>query len=232
VTKRRIAGLIVGVAGLVCAMACARSEAPVQRPEGFVEVLDTIERSCADTTNTYECAKAVEQYRLGKGVRGVTRVGKRLSIAVRNGLIIDLTDTPDPGADDYVGYTYTEYLACFGYHLIHRQLQDGEAYLLVQAETGARIDVLGVPILADDCGRMAIASGLPHANSVLQIWRWNEGGRATLEWGYQPDSPWTPGTVVWKNTTQLSLPYVTEDDPGTRRTFTARLYSDGWRVEP
>ena len=229
--KRGMAGLIIGLAGVMCASACSRQEPPPQRPEGFVDVLDTIERSCADTANTYECAKAVEQYGMGKGIRGVTRVGKRLSIALGNGTVVDLTDTPDPSAEDYVAYTYTEYLACFGHHLIHRQLQDHESYLMVQADTGARVDLSGVPILSDDCGRLAVVSGLPDAGSLLQIWRWNENNRASLEWGYQPDSPWTPGTIVWKNTTQLSVPYTTEDDPGTRRTLVARLYTDGWRVE-
>ena len=112
-------------------------------------------------------------------------------------LIVDLTDTPDPGADDYVGYTYTEYLACFGYHLIHRQLQDGESYLLVQAETGARIDLLGVPVLAHDCGRLAVVSGLP--STRIPCCRSGGGTKAVgprSNGATSPSRPWTPGTVV------------------------------------
>jgi hypothetical protein len=223
--------VLVGIVGGWAWTACSRGEPLPPPPEGFVDVLDTIARSCGDTTNAYECAKAVEQYRLGKGVRGVSRTGKRLSVELGNGTVLDLTDSPDPAADDYVAFTYTEFLGCFGYHLIRRQLQDGEKYLLVQAETGARIDVPGVPILSPECGRMVVVSGLPDAGSVLQVWRWNENGRASQEWSYQPDSPWTPGTVVWKNTTQISMPYTSEDDPGTLRTLKARLYTDAWRVE-
>lgn len=223
--------VLLGIVGACAWTACSNEEPLPPPPEGFVDVLDTIERSCGDTTNAFECAKAVEQYRLGKGVRGVTRTGKRLSVALGNGTVVDLTDSPDPAADDYVAFTYTEFLGCFGYHLIRRQLQDGEKYLLVQAETGARIDLPGVPILSPECGRLAAVAGLPDAGSVLQVWRWNENGRASLEWSHQPDSPWTPGTVTWKNTTQISVPYTSDDDPGTLRTLKARLYTDGWRVE-
>ena len=223
--------VLLGIVGLFTWAACTRDEPLPPPPEGFVDVLDTIERSCGDTTNAYECAKAVEQYRLGKGVRGVSRTGKRLSVALGNGTVADLTDSPDPAADDYVAFTYTEFLGCFGYHLIRRQRQVGEGYLLMQAETGTRIDVPGVPILSPECGRLAVVAGLPDAGSVLQVWRWNENGRASLEWSYQPDSPGTPGTVVWKNTTQISVPYTGEEEPGTLRTLKARLYTDGWRVE-
>jgi len=212
--------------------ACSKSGEPVPRPEGFVDVLDTINRSCADTSNTFECAKAVEQYRLGKGVSGVTRVGRRLSLVAKNGMVVDLTDTHDPSAEDYVGYAYSEYLACFGHHLIHRQMYDTEGYMLVNADTGARTDVPGVPVLAPDCRRLAVASGLPFAGSVLQVWRLNETGRVVLEWGHQPDSEWTPGVVVWKSPVLLELPYTTADDPGTRRSLVSRLYTDGWHVEP
>ena len=118
--------VLLGIVGLFTWAACTRDEPLPPPPEGFVDVLDTIERSCGDTTNAYECAKAVEQYRLGKGVRGVSRTGKRLSVALGNGTVADLTDSPDPAADDYVAFTYTEFLGCFGYHLIRRQRQVGE----------------------------------------------------------------------------------------------------------
>jgi hypothetical protein len=87
VTTMRELALIVMLAAAVSA--CSKTEQPVSRPEGFVDVLDTINRSCADISNTFECAKAVEQYRLGKGVPGVTRVGKRLSLAVKNESLAD-----------------------------------------------------------------------------------------------------------------------------------------------
>jgi len=217
---------------LVWVSACSKKEEPPPPPpEGFVDVHDTITRVCTDTANTYECAKAVEEYRLAKGVPGVTRVGKRLSITIGNGSIVDLTDSPDPGAEDYAAYSYTERLGCFGYHLIHKQLFEGESYLLVHADTGVRLGIQAVPVLSPDCGRVAIASGLPYGTSVLQIWRAAETGRAGLEWGYEPDGPWTPGPATWKTSVELSVPYTTEDDPQTRRTLKVRLYTDGWRVE-
>jgi hypothetical protein len=223
---------ILVVIVMLAAAACSKTGEPVPRPDGFVDVLDTINRSCAETSNTFECAKAVEQYRLGKGVQGVTRVGKRLSLAVKNGTVVDLMDMPDPSVEGYVSYTYTENLACFGHHLVHRQLFEADGYMLVNTDTGARIEVPGVPVLAPDCQRLAVASGLPFAGSVLQIWRLNETGRAILEWGHQPDTEWTPGVVVWKSPVLFELPYATGDDPGTRRTLVSRLYTDGWRIEP
>jgi hypothetical protein len=228
----RVLAAILMMVLVTAASACSKADEGVARPEGFVDVLDTINRSCADTSNTFECARAVEQYRLGKGVPGVTRVGKRLAIAVRNGTVVDLTDMPDSGAEEYIGYTYSEHLACFGHHLVHRQMYDTDGYMLVNADTGARIDVPGVPVLAPDCQRLTVVSGLPFAGSVLQIWRLNETGRAILEWGHQPDTDWTPGVVVWKSPVLFELPYTTENDPGTRRVLVVRLYTDGWRVEP
>lgn len=222
---------VMGVGLLATAGSACRKEAPAPPPpEGFVDVHDTITRVCVNTSNTYECAKAVEEYRLAKGAPGVTRVGKRLSIVTRGGVTVDLTDTPDPAAEDYAGYNYTEYLKCFGYHLVHKQLSDGESYVLVHADTGVRLSIASVPILSPDCGRLAVASGQT-GGSLLQIWRATETGRATLEWGYEPDSPWVPGIVAWKTTTELSVPYTTEDDPQTRRSLKARLYTDGWKVE-
>jgi hypothetical protein len=223
---------VMGLALVAAGGAGCKKDVPeAPPPEGFVDVHDTISRVCADTSNTYECAKAIEEYRLAKGVPGVTRVGKRLSITTGNGATVDLTNTPDPGAEDYAGYTYTEHLKCFGYHLVHKQLSDGESYLLVHAETGVRLSIAAVPVLAPDCGRLAVASGGPSAGSLLQIWRATETGRAGLEWGYEPESPWTPGPVAWKTSTELNVPYTTEDDPLTRRTVKMRLYTDGWRVE-
>ncbi len=223
---------LVGLGLVALGAACARKDAPAAPPpEGFVDVHDTISRVCADLSNTYECAKAVEEYRLAKGVPGVTRVGKRLSITTRSGLTVDLTDSPDPGADDYAGYRYTEQLTCVGYHLVHKQLSDGESYVLVHGDTGVRIGIPAVPVLSPDCGRLAVASGGPSAGSLLQIWRVAETGRAGLEWGYEPESPWSPGLVAWQTTTELRVPYTLDDDPQTKRTLKARLYTDGWRVE-
>jgi hypothetical protein len=230
--RHRVVMFAGAVVLVLCAVgACRQATPPVQRPEGFVDVAETISRLCGDTTNTFECAKAVEQYRLGKGVPGVTRTGRRLSIALRNGTVVDLTNSPDPSATDYTSYHYTEYLACFGHHLVHRQEAEQDRYLLIQADNGVRHELPGVPVLAPDCGRLAVVSGLPYGGSVLQIWRWNEPGRASLEWGYQPDAQWTTGAVSWTSPTQLSLPFTDEDEPGTSRTLIARLYTDGWRRE-
>jgi len=88
-----------------------------------------------------------------------------------------------------------------------------------------------LPTLAPNCERLVVVSGLPDAGSVLQVWRWNEGGRATLEWTFQPDSPWMPGVPVWTSATELRIPYESDDEPGTVRTLHARLYTDGWRLE-
>jgi hypothetical protein len=230
-TGRQRSILVLALLAMAWGGACSTQDA-VARPEGFVDVFDTIGRSCGGAANTYECAKTVEQYRLAKGVPGVTRVGRRLSIAAKDGKVADFTDAKDPGAEDYVAYAYTEHLGCVGYHLLHRQFADSEDYLLVHAENGSRIDLPGVPVLAPDCGRLAVVSGLPYAESVLQIWRLNDTGRLTLEFGHQPDTAWTAGAPAWKDTTRLELPHATEDDPQTRRTLKVRLYTDGWRVEP
>ncbi len=230
---RRVAILIGAAAGVAAAAGCARSEPEwTALPDGYVNVLATVARACPDTANTYECARAVELYTLGRGVAGVTRVGKRLTLAIGNGTVVDLVDTPDPSADDYVGYAYTEWMACVGHHLVHVQRQDAEAYLLVHAASGARADLPGVPLLAPDCGRFAVASGSPGGPSVLQIWRLAETGRVALEWTYQPDEPWTAGVPSWQGPTRLHLPYGENEDPQTRRTLHVRLYTDGWRIEP
>jgi hypothetical protein len=220
-----VVGLILSV-GLV---SCSKEKAAAP-PEGFVDVVDTIGRVCADTQNAYECARAVEQYRLGKGVRGVTRTGRRLSIDLANGTVVVFTDVPDPAAEDYAAYAYTEWLGCYGYHLVHRQGKEQDAYLLIHAGTGAPIEIGSVPVLAPDCGRLAVTSGLPAQGSVLQVWRANGQRAASLEWAYEPETPWTPGLTVWKSPTQLSVPFTTEEDPDTSRHFEARLYTDGWRA--
>lgn len=216
----------------LAAGACRSGEPPAPPPEGFVDVRDTIVRLCADATNAYECARTVEQYSLGKGVPGVTRVGRRLTFALQNGALLDLTDASVPDAEDYVAYRYTEHLVCFGYHLVQRFEFEDARYALVHPATGARTDLVSLPILAPDCERLLTVSGGPDAGSVLQIWRLADTGRAALEWSYEPDEPWLPGAPAWKSPTLLSLPYATEADPQTRQTLTARLYTDGWRVEP
>lgn len=231
-TLTKLLPVLATVLSAVVSAGCPSSAKPAPPPEGFVDVLDTIQRTCADVANSYECAKAVEQYRLGRGVSGVSRVGKRLSIAVASGAMVDLTDTPDPGAEDYVAYRYTEYLGCWGQHLIHRQFTESDDYLLVHAGTGARQAIPGVPVLAPDCARLAVVSGLPAAGSVLQIWRLTDTARPAVEWGYQPDEEWMPGIVSWTDSVRLEVPYTLDTDPQTRRKLKVRLYTDGWRVEP
>lgn len=211
--------------------ACRGTDAPVPPPEGFVDVRDTITRLCADATNLYECARAVEQYRLGKGVPDVARVGRRLTFTLGGGAVLDLTDASVPDAEDYVAYRYIEHLACFGHHLVRRFEFEDARYMLVHPATGARTDLVSLPILAPDCERLLTVSGGPDAGSVLQIWRLAETGRAALEWSYEPDELWVPGAPGWKSPTLISLPYATDADPQTRRTLTARLYTDGWHVE-
>ncbi len=222
-----VAAVLAGPAG------CGRNDPGLTPlPDGFVDVLATVAQACPDASNTYECARAVELYRLGRGVAGVTRVGKRLTLAIGNGTVVDLTDTPDPSAEDYVGYAYTEWLACVGHHLVHVQRPDSESYLLVHAATGARAELPGVPLLAPDCGRLAVAGGSPGGASILQIWRLADTGRVALEWAHQPEELWTAGVPSWQGTTRLHLPYGQDDDPQTRRTLHVRLYTDGWRIEP
>lgn len=221
----------VCVVGLGLA-ACKSRDAVPRHPEGFVDVMDTIERACVDPANVYECARSVEQYRLGKGVEGVRRMGKRLALSLRDGRVLDLTDSADPAAPDYVAYAYTEYLGCLGYHLIHRQGGADAAYTLVQAEHGTRIELAGVPVLSPDCQRLAVTAGVPADQSFLQVWRLQDTGKLSLESGYEPDTPWSPGLPIWESTVQLSVRYTSEDDPGTVRRVRARLFTDGWRIEP
>ena len=146
-----------------------------------------LERVCLNVCNSYECAKAIENVQLNRKIPGIYRKGLVLRIQKARGGTVILKDSPDAEDDQGIWYSYLKPMPRVGYHLVHAQLYQGRAYVLIGMNTGVTYPIDAVPIVSPDRRRfVTVASCGGDDPCGIKIWRFLAFG-PRLEWDSGPD---------------------------------------------
>lgn len=102
-----------------------------------------LSRLCRHTSNSYACARIIEEHQLLKYSGQVQRTGDKLILKLddKPGLMLQVSDKIPGG----VWYSFRDYLKDLDSWLIHVQYYEGREYLLVHRRSGEKVLVPGIP---------------------------------------------------------------------------------------
>jgi hypothetical protein len=92
-------------------------------------------------------------------------------------------------------YSYIEFVPQLRQHLVHVQYYEGGCFYLVDAKSGNKTEICGVPIVSAKARRFACYVADLETGSSVEVWRI----RATefqREWVFEP-TDWVPAGLVW-----------------------------------
>ena len=161
-----------------------------------------------------ECTEAIERYYLERLENVVWRDGNRLLIRLSTGQVLVLRDSTS-GDVSSVRHTYRAYLPCIQRHVIQLHYYEGGSYLLVDARSGKRDAVPGVPVVSPDSSRFVATSvdlEAQYVPTTVQIWRVRDGD-VELEWRFDPLKEyradpynlWGPQAAEWVTPTMVRV---------------------------
>ncbi len=160
---------------------------PVQEallPQG----LDTL---CAgiDRAYWYRCAPIVERHQLALSSESVWRSDSAtLVVQLLSGDTVFFRDSSMMAEPNIVQHYYREYVPEVGFHLLELHFYEGHAFLLVNAVSGRRTLVPGLPVPAPGGARLVVTSvdlDAEYNPTVIQIWT-AQPGPLRLEWEFNP----------------------------------------------
>ena len=152
---------------------------------------------CRDVDDRVACHRRIEERRLAAAGDAARRSSDSLIIAVSGGAPIVLVDSLD---EHEVGirYSYHGAHARFGWHLVHVQEYEGDAWLLIHPRTRAEYPLDARPVYAPGMRRFATASWDLEAGynaNALRILAL-DADSAWIEWEVEPDD-WGPSSPRW-----------------------------------
>jgi hypothetical protein len=169
-------------------------------------VTEKLSGVCSGIFNSGECARAIEAYQRRRSKGRFRRRGNTLSIALEGGksvLLRDYWSDVDHGRD----YSYIEFIPQINQHLVHVQYYEGRSFWLVDAKSGKRTEICGVPILAPHGGRFACYDANEEDGSSVEIWRITTSG-FRREWVFD-QMDWVPAGLMWINDDSIRIPKET-----------------------
>ena len=152
-----------------------------------------LEALCVSLNNSYECAKAIERFQLGRKLKGVSRQGLTLTIRTTQGAIASFTNPTKEEDPKGVWYAYLKPLTDVGYHLLHVQHYEGTQAMLVSMRTGRKTIFPAFSFLSPD-NRHFITLGPSETHSTIQIW--SLVPEPSLEWS-SPSDTWELLSARW-----------------------------------
>jgi len=162
---------------------------------------------CADIDNSYECAQAIERHQLRESANAgrVARRGGALHVQLQDGRSVTVADT-SPDEESAAKYSFREYLSEIGYFLLHRQLYEGEEYVMLHHRTGQMFAVPNVPVISPDGARVVTTfPGLSggYSPNAVQIWLLAPDGLVE-EYAIHPRD-WEPTGATWVDGSTIRL---------------------------
>lgn len=224
--------VIVLLASLVAA-ACARGDG---ESDDRAAALDSAAADsaalCAGLDDRLACHRRIEERRVAAAGGSVRRAGDSLIIEVRGESPIVLVDSLD---EHEVGVRYSYHGAHprLGWHLVHVQEYEGDAWLLIHPRTRAEFPLDARPVYAPGMRRFATASWDLEAGynaNALRILSL-DADSAWIEWEVEPDD-WGPSAPSWASNNVLHFTkHVLVDgrhyvDSAAVVTFTG----EGWQI--
>jgi hypothetical protein len=161
-------------------------------------VTQALSIQCRAAKDADECAKAIERSQESQG--RFKRIDDLLAVLLPGGRQVELWDAPKEKVgtipDDKISrHGYIEFLPTIGQHLVHVWGYEGTEYLLIDAKTGVRARVFGLPIPSPRGTWVAcrFVNGSVDAQRV-EVWVKAASG---FERQWVHDTKWTPGFPEW-----------------------------------
>ena len=219
--------LQLAVVLLASGPALAGEAAPPWSPfYGRLAVTDSLAAACAGIVNTFECARAIERVQLGQAHAPATRHGETLTIAAGGRKLVRLRDR-DTDTAEVEAYRYMEYVPQLKQHLVLVQHYESVSYLLIDASTGTRTHIVGVPLLSPHARRFVCVQNdmFDHA---IEVWRLTPQG-LRRESVRGPEA-WLPIEASWLEEHVLQIRQEEGEDPALRPRI-LHMRNGEWVVE-
>lgn len=182
---------------------------------GRLAVSQNLAIRCRDAKDADDCAKAIERHQASQG--RFRRSGDLLTVPVLDGRPVELRDFPREKVgtipDDKVSrYGYIEFLPSIGQHLVHVSGYEGTEFLLIDAKTGAKTLIFGLPIPSPG-GKRVACRFVNWAVDAQRVEVWARTARGfEMEWAH--DTKWVPGFPEWLAEDAFRVERVGEGETG------------------
>lgn len=193
---------------------------------GRLAVTQDLSSPCRDAKEADDCAKAIERHQASQG--RFRRSGDLLTVPVSGGRQVELQDAPKEKVgtipDAKVSrYGYIEYLPSIGQHLVHVSGYEGTEFLLIDAKSGAKTLIFGLPMPSPSGKRVAcrVVNWAVDAQGV-EVWARTASG-FVKEWAHE--TKWVPGFPEWFAEDAFRVERVGEGETGFG---TFRRSGGGW----
>jgi len=182
---------------------------------GRLAVTQKLAVQCRDSKDADDCAKAIEHHMASQD--RFRRSGDLLTVLVPGGRQVELLDVPKEKVgtipDDKVSrYGYIEFLPSIGQHLVHVSGYEGTEFLLIDAKSGAKTLLFGLPMASPDGQRVACrwVNWAVDAQRV-EVWARTPKG---FEREWFRDTKWVPGEPEWLTADTFRVNRVGEGESG------------------
>lgn len=106
-------------------------------------IVINLDSLCNNINNSYECAKKIEKYQLTKFSHLIKRNNNKLTLKIDNNADLILNDI-DKEYDDGVWYSFRDYIKEINSYIVHIQYYEGDAYYLINKNSGEKIIIPGL----------------------------------------------------------------------------------------
>ena len=220
-------------AAAAAAAACTRGD---DDAGSRVAALDSIAADsaalCAGLDDRITCHRRIEERRLAAAGGSARRAGDSLIIEVSGEAPIVLVDSLDQH-EVGVRYSYHGAHPRFGWHLVHVQEYEGDAWLLIHPRTRAEFPLDARPVYAPGMRRFATASWdleagyNANALRILSV----DADSAWIEWEVEPDD-WGPSAPSWasNNVLQFTKHVLVDGRHYVDSAAVVSFTGEGWQI--
>lgn len=205
------------VAAILLPLTVSAAETGSWNPSyGRLAVTQGLAVHCGSAQDADACAKAIERHQTVKG--GFKRSGDLLTVPVPGGAQVELRDAPKEQVgtvpDDKVSrYAYIELLPSIGQHLVHVSGYEGTEFLLIDAKSGAKTLLFGLPMVSPD-GRRVACRWVNWAVDAQRVEVWARTPKG-FEKEWFRDTTWVPGEPEWLTADTFRVKRVGEGESGS-----------------
>ena len=166
---------------------------------GRMAVTEDLSSVCEGILNSLQCARAIEKYQQARPGARFRRSRDVVTITLEDGQSVSLRDEFSKNANGEAtkrkSYSYIEFLPQMKQHLVHVQHYEGHCFWLVDARSGSKTEICGVPIRAPSGRRFACYYSSLEDPSSIEVWRITANG-FQREMAFTPVG-WVPTDLVW-----------------------------------
>ncbi len=153
-----------------------------------------------EINNSEECATLIERQEIGHTNGAVVRNGTQLLVKAKANTV----RLADSGGEEGESYHYLHYFPDLNQYLIYKQYSEGGAFYVIDARSGAEVQIPDVPTPSPDGRRFVASSHNLLEEPVTEIWR-IDADQPRKEWGYAPKG-WAGGRAQWVSPAEVRIP--------------------------